>query len=258
MTTKKAETGRSAMFAQRIQTLYRRAQQPASAPTLSEAFTEMDALLEALRKTEDELRQQREQQLDGSIVLEAEFHYFRELFEAAPLGYLVTRLDGTIRKANAAAQQQFESEERLLMGRSLAQFLPEGQRRLFRAEIDRMRTQAEPQVQRARFLTGRGNTLDAILFCQVVRGKTGSPQELRWLVCDSGAVSALFEAGDYAAHEAADAPLDASKDERAQLVQIEKLALRIAALVQGARNGRTDARAEAPLAALEVGGHRRG
>jgi PAS domain S-box-containing protein len=242
---RKSMSSRYETFSQRIQALYRRAQQPGQAPQLSEAFSELEAMLEALRKTEDELQSMREAQMDSHVALEAEFQHYRELFECAPFPYLVTRLDGTIRRANEAAQRQLQAEEKMLMGRSLAQFVPEGQRRGFRAEIERMRTVGEPQELAARLQGARGALLDLLLTCQVARGKTGQPQELRWVL------ATRREASQRATAVAADPVIDP------QLELVADLAQRIEGIARRLRDGSAAQVVEEPLVALAVGAPQR-
>lgn len=176
------------LFAERVQSLFRRANELPESPTvLSEALDELAALLETLQKIETELQLKQEEQLDARASSVAEFEHYRDLFAHAPIGYLVTRLDGTIRQANAVAERMLHTSERMLIGRSLTQFLPEGQRRTFRAEIERLRTVTGEKTLFVRLQPANGPVVDTVLIGSVVRGRGGQPQAIRWVLQSSGA-----------------------------------------------------------------------
>ncbi len=67
------------------------------------ALAEFSTALEELHVASEELRQQNEELLAAREALEVERQRYRDLFEFAPDGYLVTDADGTIQEANQAA-----------------------------------------------------------------------------------------------------------------------------------------------------------
>ena len=74
-------------------------------PTLSvqtEAFDALYQTLEELSTVNHELQQQSEELGVTRLAIEQEHQKYRELFEFAPDGYLVTTSDGIIQEANRA------------------------------------------------------------------------------------------------------------------------------------------------------------
>lgn len=131
---------------------------------------------------QDELRQQKEYLLDTCETVESERQTYRELFELAPIGYLVTGLDGTIHKANQATATLLNSAEKMLVGRSLALFVPEGERRAFRSQIADLRQTDRPVELLCRLQPWNGAPFEAELTASVARGGMGRAVGLRWVV----------------------------------------------------------------------------
>src|SRR5689334_2001228 len=69
---------------------------------LSEALEELQAVLEELQASEAELHHQNEALVNTRQAVESERQRYRELFEFAPDGYLVTDANGRILEANNA------------------------------------------------------------------------------------------------------------------------------------------------------------
>jgi PAS domain S-box-containing protein len=168
---------------QRMQLLYRSAHSDVrQQELLPKAFDELDHALEELQTLETELYQQQAQLLDTREHLEAERQTYQELFEYAPVSYLITSPEGTIRRANLAATTLFESVEKFMIGRSLALFVPEGERRAFRAAIAHLHAAEGTQEWEVRMQPWGGPVFDASLSVAVVRGKLGRPLALRWII----------------------------------------------------------------------------
>ena len=169
----------------RVQNLYREAQNTTSREEVLEvALEELMLALEELQATEEELRQQHEEWLNARAALEIESQRYQDLFTYAPAGYLVTSLDGTIRQANRAATALLHSPERFLVGRSLALFVPEGQRRPFRTNIAQLAQANQAQEWEVTMQSWKGEPFDAGLTIGVLRGATGRPIALYWLLRD--------------------------------------------------------------------------
>src|SRR5262245_39083236 len=117
---------------QRVQLLDRQGGQIAQTDgVLNSAFEELAHALEQLQVAEQVLQQQQNQWLNLQTELELECQRYKNLFTHAPAGYLVTSTNGAIRQANLAALALLQISERVMVGRSLALFIPEGQRRAF-------------------------------------------------------------------------------------------------------------------------------
>src|SRR5258705_955912 len=131
---------------QRVQSLYLQGGTNAqSDAVLSRAFEELAHALEELQAADQALHRQRDEWLNKQTELELECQRYKDLFEHAPAGYLVTSIDGAIRQANSAALALLETSDRAIVGRSLAFFVPEGQRRAFREKIADLLLAAAPQ-----------------------------------------------------------------------------------------------------------------
>jgi PAS domain S-box-containing protein len=101
------------------------------------------------------------------------------------LGYLVTSLDGTIRKVNSIAAKLLDCSERNLIGRSLALFVPEGQRREFRAQIGQLSELDGIQEKTLTMLSWEHSSFKANLTVVAVRGKNSTRAvALHWLIRD--------------------------------------------------------------------------
>ena len=89
---------------------------------LSRAFEELAHALEELQAADQALHRQRDEWLNKQAELELENQRYKDLFEHAPAGYVVTSIDGAIRQANPAALALLETTDRAIVGRSLAVF----------------------------------------------------------------------------------------------------------------------------------------
>jgi PAS domain S-box-containing protein len=170
---------------QRVQALYRRGGEPFQHdPVTSAAFEELANAVEELRAIEDEHHQQYETWQNERMALESEIQRYRELFAYAPVGYIVTSLNGTIRQANAAAEELLQTNERFLIGRSLALFVPEGQRRLFRSAVANLADTQQAHEWELQLQAWNGTPFEAEATITVVRGPGGRAVALHWLIRD--------------------------------------------------------------------------
>lgn len=175
----------SQAFKQRVQALYRQKQTALPQIILSRALEELDASLEIMRAVESAFQQQNDQLLERYAALEAELHQYRELFTHAPAAYLVTKPDGTIRQANQAAGRLLQTSERLLVGRSLAHFVAEGQRRSFRAELARLAQVEHMPTWKVTLHPQQHVPFTATFMVAAERNGQGKILSLRWLLLDA-------------------------------------------------------------------------
>ncbi len=151
---------------------------------LPDALEELEVALRELQAVEDELRRQREQMLNECETLAAEREAFQSLFEDAPIGYMVTQIDGTIRMANEAVTAALRTSRALLVGRSLTLFIRDGDRRSFRAMIAEVAASKQPCLIETTMQRGDGSAFEVSLTARAVYGKLGRPLALRWIVRD--------------------------------------------------------------------------
>jgi PAS domain S-box-containing protein len=170
----------------RVATLYRSAATEATPhDLLPVAFEELQTAFEELQSMHEEICLQHDHLLNTREQVDAEFQAYQDLFIHAPVAYLTTSLNGTIRQANLAAAALFFSAEKFMVGRSLALFVPEGERRMFRERLAELRNQSQhPQVWELRLQPWRGSGFQALLTIAVVRGPLGRPTAIRWIVQD--------------------------------------------------------------------------
>jgi PAS domain S-box-containing protein len=168
---------------QRVQSLYQQGGSNAQSDALlSQAFDELAHALEELQEADQALAQLRDEWLLKQAELKLENQRYKDLFEYAPAGYIVTSIDGAIRQANLAALALLETSDRAIVGRSLAFFVPDGQRRAFREKIGALLQATVPQEWEISMCSWEGTPLDARLRASVLRGTSGRPLMLYWLI----------------------------------------------------------------------------
>jgi PAS domain S-box-containing protein len=168
---------------QRVQSLYQQASVNAQSDTvLSRAFEELAHALEELQAADRALHQQREESLNKQAELKLESQRYKDLFDHAPAGYVVTSVDGAIRQANPAALALLETSDRAIVGRPLAVFVPDGQRRAFRDKIEQLLQATAPQEWVLSMCSWEGAPLELRLTGSVLRGTSGRPLALYWLI----------------------------------------------------------------------------
>jgi PAS domain-containing protein len=176
--------GKIHIFRQRVQSLYQQGAVPAQTNTvLSQALEELAHALEEIQAADQALHQQREEWLNQQTALELESQRYKDLFEHAPAGYLVTSIDGAIRQANSAALTMIETSARAIVGRSLTVFVLEGQRRAFRQQIAQVLQATAPQEWVISMCSWESTPFQARVTASVLRGLSGRPLLLYWLVC---------------------------------------------------------------------------
>ena len=103
--------------------------------SVKNAFQELSTALEELRVAEEELREQNETLIMSQLLIEEERARYRDLFEFAPDGYLVTDVKGAIQEANRAAAELFGIEGHFLVGKPLPSYLDSNTRRDFKKKL---------------------------------------------------------------------------------------------------------------------------
>ena len=168
---------------QRVQSLYQQGGSKAQSDTvLSRAFEELAHALDELQAADQALHRQRDEWLNKQAELELENQRYQDLFEHAPAAYIVTSIDGAIRQANSAALALLETSDRAIVGRSLAFFVPDGQRRAFREKIGALLQATVPQEWEISMCSWIGAPLEVRLTASVLRGTSGRPLALYWLI----------------------------------------------------------------------------
>ena len=147
------------------------------------AFQELSTALEELRVAEEELREQNETLVLSQLLIEEERARYRDLFEFAPDGYLVTDVRGTIREANRAAAELFGIEEHFLVGKPLPSYLDSDTRRDFKKKLEQLAVRDPLDGWEVRLRT-RTQTEPVVLLKVGSIVKDGQRVGLRWLLRD--------------------------------------------------------------------------
>lgn len=146
---------------------------------------ELQGALNELKVIEEELRLQNDELRMARKASEAQRRRYRQLFDFAPDGYLVTDTSGSIREANYAAGALLHQHQEYLLGKSLLSFVADSHKKHFRLQIDRM-----DQMQRIEDwevqlkLSDSPTLLDASITVAVVRDEKDRPCCLRWMIRD--------------------------------------------------------------------------
>lgn len=94
--------------------------------------------LEELRVADEEIRTQHEAIVQAQDELEAQRLHYHDLFQAAPVGYVVTNFDGVIIEANLSAARMLGTKDAHLTGKPLVVFIPSEYRIAFRDNLATM------------------------------------------------------------------------------------------------------------------------
>jgi PAS domain S-box-containing protein len=151
-----------------------------------EANTRLARNLADLQETKEKLLQQRNQLREANQALGTERLRYRDLFDFAPDGYLVTDLGGRIEEANQAAGALLGTQIEFLTGRRLVQFVAQGSHDAFEARLEQLPKDDTGKVQDWQFdiCPQTGTSFPATLGVRVVRNSSGLPVGLRWLLRD--------------------------------------------------------------------------
>jgi PAS domain S-box-containing protein len=108
--------------------------------------------------------------------------HYRLLFERAPLPYVVTDFDGTIRAANRAAAVLLKRPSELLEGRCLAAFVPLDQRADFREVLASLPLLDRLRDWRTTLVPHAGAPVDVALHASVLDGPWDGREAIFWIV----------------------------------------------------------------------------
>jgi PAS domain S-box-containing protein len=151
---------------------------------LADALGALQEALQEVETAEEELSAQNEELTAVREALEIERHRYFELFERAPVGYIVTDGAGTIREANRAAAALLNASQRALQGKPLPVFLSPSDRGGFRDLVQEMQTSSG--VRELEIMIQPRNVSPRRVSATVARDaeKAGVPLRLRWVLQD--------------------------------------------------------------------------
>jgi PAS domain S-box-containing protein len=103
--------------------------------TVADLLQELETGLEELRVAEEELAQQEEALETADLNIKLAHAHYRELFEFAPLGYIVTDLNGVIIEANRAAIELLNVKPQYIIGKPLGIYAAEDDKYYLRSRL---------------------------------------------------------------------------------------------------------------------------
>ena len=152
------------------------------------ALEELMTSMEELRVAEEELRQQNESLAATQLLLEEENRRYVELFEYAPVPYVVTDESGVIREANRAACELLRVSARALRGKPLVLFIDREEVRDFRTRMAlAVSMRARINDWEVTVLPRGGEPIPAECSVQGVPAHAGEPAGMRWMIRDVSA-----------------------------------------------------------------------
>lgn len=159
------------------------------------ASKELGLAVEELQVAIEELQHQNQALAIAAASNGTERDYYRELFESAPIAYLLTDLNGTIQESNRAAAKLLNVPARFLPGKPLSIFVSETYRQYFRVEMTRQQQLLVAAVEDAESSSAsRSQALelclqprdreafDAICRVTLLRNAANKPTALAWLL----------------------------------------------------------------------------
>jgi two-component system, cell cycle sensor histidine kinase and response regulator CckA len=148
---------------------------------LQQANEELETMLEELQVAEEELRQHNEELLISQQAIELERLRYRDLFELAPDGYLVTDVKGNIQEANRAAASLLGVKQQRLIGKPLRVFITQKERQSFRMRLMELQQVQDWEIQ---LQPRHGDPFPAMLAVTSITDLQGEQIGLRWLIRD--------------------------------------------------------------------------
>jgi PAS domain S-box-containing protein len=158
------------------------------APLLDRALVEVGTSIEELHAAEEELREQNDRLAALNLSLELERRRYADLFDNAPVGYIVTDASGNITDINRAASEMVGAERGVLLDKPFNVLVERAERGRWTGMLARVRDSrgCEPQV----LMLGRvGN---ARMRCRITGAaevdESGTPRLCRWIIEDFDAL----------------------------------------------------------------------
>jgi len=155
-------------------------------PLVAEVVEELAAAVEEFEVSAQEVHAQNEALAEAKRLLDLESARYRELFDLAPDGYLVTDTSGMILESNRAASELLGSPDYFLRHKPVVVFVDAPDRRLVLDQLHDAVTGREGEVVEfeARFAPPDGEPFDASVHLTVGGVTDPSAPHVRWLVSD--------------------------------------------------------------------------
>jgi PAS domain S-box-containing protein len=153
-------------------------------PVLAGAVADLGTAVEQLEAAAEELLQQAEALTAAEGALMEARQRYQELFELAPIAYVVTDIKGLIRETNQAARTLLNASGRFLEGKSLALFIAKHEQVPFRSRLRQLRQGTQAEGWTAHLQPYHQPARDVAISVAIGRTPAGRPSTLRWLLHD--------------------------------------------------------------------------
>jgi PAS domain S-box-containing protein len=148
------------------------------------ALQELQAALDELCNADDELKHQHEQLLAAQHQLDSERLRYRDLFEFAPDGYIISNSDGVITRANQCAGSLLKVRSDLLQDKPLECFIAPQSRAALKSLMHRASLASKVEVAEMEFAPRDGKPFTAAVRVVAERDSTHNPIAFRWMIRD--------------------------------------------------------------------------
>lgn len=149
---------------------------------LKQVFDNLQDAVEEIEVADEALCQQNEQLIESIFTLKAEQRRYKEIFEFAPDGYLLTDASGIIQEANHAAAVLLNSRKRPLPGYSLLAFIFSEDRRLFLSGLERLSHTSGIEEWQLRLKPSRRQPFTSAIRVVASRTQEGESISVHWLL----------------------------------------------------------------------------
>jgi PAS domain S-box-containing protein len=157
---------------------------PAQPELIDAALNELYRVLDELQASEAELQQQNQLLTSTRQQVEAERQRYRDLFDSAPDGYLVTDMTGKIYEANLAVADLLNLPQPFLVGKPLLMYVDGAARSAFEQNLAQLRLGEKVQNWEVYLCPRDRVPFDAAISISMVPDPLTSVMSLRWLVRD--------------------------------------------------------------------------
>lgn len=138
-----------------------------------------------LSDAEAELRAQNDALFDARTSVSESGALFRDLFDLAPVAYLVTDATARITQVNAAACTLLRKPENSLVGRSLARWVAQADRGAFREALARSATTSGVEDWPVCLVPLGAAPVECRVRVRVLRAPAGTVRGLAWVLMES-------------------------------------------------------------------------
>jgi PAS domain S-box-containing protein len=156
---------------------------PSERDLLPEFLHELSNAMEEVCVATEELRQQNDELAATRVLLEEQRQHFRDLFEFAPDGYIVTDNYGIIREANNNGAKLLRVRRDFLVGKPMIVCISKGEHVAFRRLLTRLQREESVLHWEARIQPRDGPSFPVAM--TISRTRSGGPAAgLRWILRD--------------------------------------------------------------------------